>query len=115
MWWPGAPGEKTHPYVSLCCDGTETPPRTRGPPGLHLPDLSIRVEADPVAVAPEGSPNAQVPAVLQDDVGEPGFLGERDQKGHVAWRVAGKWLGKDKPIKSPQKARVARNTMWDTA
>lgn len=55
------------------------------------------MEADPVAAAPEGSPNAQAPAVLQDEVGEPGLLGEADQHGHVARRVAGKRLRKDKP------------------
>lgn len=52
--------------------------------GLHLPEVAVRVEADPMAAAPEGSPDPRVPAVLQDAIGEQGFLGEHDENGHIA-------------------------------
>lgn len=100
----------------MVCNGTETPLRTCGPLGLHLPALSVRVEADPVAAAPEGSPNAQAPAVLQDEVGEPGLLSEGDQHGHVARRVAGKRLRKGKPAPNPEAGypRGGGEPRWST-
>lgn len=72
--------------------------------GLHLPEVAIRVEADPVALAPKGSPDPWVSAVLQDAIGEQGFLGECDENGHVARWVAEKRLRKEEPIESTQKA-----------
>lgn len=45
-------------------------------------------------MAPEGSPDPWVPAVLQDAIGEEGFLSECDDYGHVAWWVAEKQLRK---------------------
>lgn len=101
---------------AVVCNGTETPLRTCGPLGLHLPALSVRVEADPVAAAPEGSPNAQAPAVLQDEVGEPGLLSEGDQHGHVARRVAGKRLRKGKPAPNPEAGypRGGGEPRWST-
>ena len=66
------------------------------------------MEADPVATALEGSPDPWVPAVLKDAVSEQGFLGERDEDGHVARCVAEKQLRKDEPIESAQKACVRK-------
>lgn len=54
------------------------------PLGFHLPEVAVRVEADPMAMAPEGSPDPWAPAVLQDAIGEEGFLNESDDNGHVA-------------------------------
>lgn len=65
-------------------------------------------------MAPEGSPDPWVPAVLQDAIGEQGFLGERDENGHIARRVAEKWLRKDETIESPQKACFGQKPSWDS-
>lgn len=69
------------------------------------------MEAEPVAVAPEGSPDLGVPAVLQDAIGEQVFLGERDENGQVARRVAEKQLRKDEPVESPPKRRLEKKTI----
>ena len=82
------------------------------PLGLHLPEVAVRVEADPVAVDPKGSPDPWVPAVLQDAIGEQGFLSERDENGHVAQRVAEKQLRKDEPIeRKPTESMLRKKTI----